>query len=312
MEDLIIKYIVGEASTEEKKQLANWLQASKDNQALMDSYQKTWEASRQAKNVSPKNTEAAWQQFQSKINEHTAVPIAAKRPFRQIGYAAAALLIICLGIYFLQNNKATIYTNKDMAKVIALNDNSKITLNKNASLSTDGQFNKRNREVELQGEAFFEVAKNAQLPFKIKVANVAVQVIGTAFNIKSTEEAVEIAVESGIVAVNVGKQSFKLYADDQIYIPHNGQHIQQSKIENELYKYYRNNTFICNNTPLSALIASLEEAYHVQISIANKSLQAQLITGKYDRNSSIEHILSIVTMTLNAHYTFDGTKYIIE
>lgn len=124
-------------------------------------------------------------------------PAKAKRPkIHQLWWAAAASLVIMLGVglYFFRDTKkeatffATSYTTKvGERKRITLPDGSIVWLNAKSNLMLDKAFNKGNREVLLKGEAFFDV-KHSKTPFRVHTDQFAVNVLGTAFNVKAYAE----------------------------------------------------------------------------------------------------------------------------
>ncbi|MBK7131283.1 MAG: FecR domain-containing protein [Bacteroidales bacterium] len=98
--------------------------------------------------------------------------------------------------------------------VISLPDGSKISLNRNSQLTYRENFGKKNRNVKLTGEAFFEIAPDASKPFIIDAGKADVRVVGTSFNVitNNTESEVEVYVKTGkvILSDKSGSQSIAL------------------------------------------------------------------------------------------------------
>src|SRR5690606_20542248 len=140
---------------------------------------------------------------------------------------------------------------------------------KSSKLIQANKFNKKDRVVKLEGEAFFDIAKNAEKPFIVQVDKIKVEVLGTSFNVKSYDSLTEVVVETGKVKVQTPKGSFTLLPKETILVNNNTYQITQSHISNQLYQYFRTNLFVCDNTPLNELIFALNKAYNVNIKIKN-------------------------------------------
>ena len=139
------------------------------------------------------NTEANWQALKSQIEQ----PAKTKTftPWSSfVKYAAAAVVIFVAGWFLLKpsKNEFTAFTigkfystGAKETLTVKLDDGTKITLNQNSSLSIDKNFNSNARLVELDGEAYFDVAKNPEKPFITKSKNTYTKVLGTSFEIES-------------------------------------------------------------------------------------------------------------------------------
>jgi ferric-dicitrate binding protein FerR (iron transport regulator) len=80
-----------------------------------------------------------------------------------------------------------VYQADNTAKKFILKDGSAVWLNKHSKLMLPENFNRRTRSVSIEGEAYFEVANNAEFPFIISTGNTFIKVIGTAFNVKAVK-----------------------------------------------------------------------------------------------------------------------------
>ena len=218
-EDLLIKYIIGEATSSEKRKVDLWLKASDDNVKTLEQFRFILESSKQFAEDSPADTLEEWEMFKMK----TRTPMGAAKVNTGAWYSgwiqmAAAILILIVGvwaghyIYKRQTYQSTaLVTLKTQNKVLTdtLPDGSIVHMNKNSSLSYTENFKAR-REIKLIGEAFFTVKHDESLPFTVHAANVNIRDVGTAFNVKSKTGYVEIIVETGIVQVSKNASSVRL------------------------------------------------------------------------------------------------------
>lgn len=315
MEDLLIKYIVGEADEQEQQQLEDWMAADPENRKSYERIRTIWENSKMPGVTAAPDVNAAWQRFTVKraAEETTEVPMTLRKggQWKKISMAAAVVLIVLSGILLYWNTPVK-YETLAQSEIVKLPDHSVITLNNNSTLSYSRSFNKKERVVNLKGEGFFDVAKNPEKPFLIHVEDVDVMVLGTSFNVRSTKALTEVSVETGVVRVTQGKEIYTLRANDKLVISKTGKQAMVGKIENKLYQYYRTNVFVCDSTPLPELIECLSNAYGVNIKVENPLLTRQHLTSKYPKTDSVQNILEKVALTLSARLEKQGATYVFK
>lgn len=303
-ESMLIRYILEEASESEALEIERWIKASDTNTRQFEQTKFILETSRHLAQASPISETDAWEKFKE-IRDTRKEP-ARIRPMFGSGpwLKIAASIVLVAGLastayyfYHQDNTKSEYVTVKTRDKVLTdtLPDGSVIHLNKNASIRYAGNF-KLNRDIKLMGEAFFNVAHNSSSPFTVHVNDVDVRDVGTAFNINSSNNRVEIIVESGIVNVTRHTASIELKKQEMINITPGDQQLKKEKNNDLLYNYYRTNEFVANHTPLQRLIDRLNEAYGSDIRIENKALLNTPITGTFP-NTSLDKILQVIMLT---------------
>src|SRR5690606_1158171 len=133
-------------------------------------------------------------------------PYKEKREDAQWNWGIAASLLLLFGLFFYQTGVPDILKNRDVAyqtgfgerQEIKLDDGSLITLNANSELKWKGDWeNKGSRHAYLKGEAFFEVEKRDGISFTVHTGDVAVEVLGTSFNVDSREKKTEVYLDEG-------------------------------------------------------------------------------------------------------------------
>lgn len=316
MEDLLIKYIVGEADEQEQQQLEDWMAAAPENRKSYERIRTIWENSKMPGAATVPDVNAAWQRFKvnrAAVEETPEVRMTLRKggQWKKISMAAAAVLIVLSGFLFYWNTPVK-YETLAQSEIVKLPDHSVITLNNNSALSYSRSFNKKERVVHLKGEGFFDVAKNPEKPFLIHVEDVDVMVLGTSFNVRSTQSLTEVSVETGIVKVTKGKDIYTLRANEKLVISKTGKQAMVGKIENKLYQYYRTNLFVCDSTPLPELIECLSNAYGVNIKVDNPLLTRQHVTSKFPKTDSVQNILEKVALTLSARLEKQGVTYVFK
>ena len=218
IQDLVAKYVAGEATQEEINKVHDWGNENPSNKKFIENYLNVWKLADKPgiQKELAIDVEAEWAQFlvniQGKTSTTKEISLPAKSKERSsmwLRFAAIFLITILSSYaiyYFIINSKTTYYAeNTDMA--VVLPDGSKITLNAGSELSFMKQFRGDKRIVKLTGEAFFEVTTDPQKPFIVDLGASSVIVVGTSFNIHAYTESrfIEVVVATGKVKFTTSK-----------------------------------------------------------------------------------------------------------
>lgn len=316
-DDLLVKHLLDTTTPSEKAAVTAWLAEKAEHQRYFEHFRLIWEESRKLAAVSTVNENDAWSRFQQRVgaNENTTRIVKmdtgfAWRPFLRI----AAVLVIMIGAagawYISQHHNAPlIVSSGEQIKQDVLPDGSQVTLNKQSTITYAG--NNKQRSVKLEGEAFFDVAQDPGKPFVIKVNDVTVRVLGTSFNVKSTHGKTEVIVETGAVEVTRNNKSVQLKQHEKAVITGQQEAFTKQSNTDELYSYYRTQTFVCNNTPLWKLVEILNEAYGVNIVIANNDKRDLQINSTFT-NSSLDSTLKVIGLTYEIAVEKQGSQIILK
>jgi len=314
MDELLLKYLLQESSEEEEKQVSYWLQQNEKNKQYFEQLKLIWEQSKNLESDRKVDVNAAWAQFEQKIkNIETPAKTSPKKKalFSLARMAAAVLLVGVVGLYFYINNRPVVLLAQQSVRQATLPDQSVVTLNKHAVLRFPQSFNQKERKINLEGEAFFEVTKNKEKPFEVEVNGVLVKVLGTSFNIKSKHSATEIIVETGRVQVTANGQTIELLPGQKVKVYKGSTDLNIEENTGLLYNYYRSQELICNNTPLIQLVETLNDAYDADIQIARADLAQQRITTRFQL-TELDKILEVVAATLNISVIHKEGKIILQ
>ncbi len=201
---------------------------------------------------------------------------------------------------------------------IKLSDGTMVWLNAGSSLRFPIQFHEKLifREVELVGEAFFQVAKNTEQPFLVKTSGVVVKVLGTAFNISSygDEENIKTTLVEG--SVNITDKSNK---SNQTIIKPNQQCVfakASGKLTNkvvdvEKYIAWIDNRLLFENDPFHEIIKKIERSYNVEITCENFALNNTRFTGEFDIED-VNEVLATFNASTPFHYKIKNNQIIIS
>ncbi|GHT12119.1 anti-sigma factor [Bacteroidia bacterium] len=303
--DLIIaRHFGGTASPQETQSLQEWLLASEKNRAFFSTL-----VSKQKV-----NTHAAWGKVSEYIHRvSTNRPVIWLRP--ALRYAAAIALLVglsALGYTILWQPAPTILAtveSVETAQQHTLQDSSSVFLNKDSRLSYIGNYGKGKRELQLTGEAFFEVAPLGEGQFLVHAEEVLIKDIGTAFNVQAYP-----ASDSIIVFVQHGEVQFYTLTNEGLTL-----HAGETGIFDKRTKAftrtagdanaiaYKTHLFVFHNTPLGKAIADISKVYNVHIALADPALAAHTISVTFE-NESIEEIVGIIGETLDLRATTSPKK----
>lgn len=168
------------------------------------------------------------------------------------------------------------------------------------------------REVELEGEGYFRVARNEKMPFIVRTKRLDVQVLGTRFDVKSysTDEIVSVSVESGKVQVDLPEAMMRLTAKEQVLINTvSGEY--SKKTEDRGVAVWMKGGLRFYSTPIRDVAKELERVYNCRITFASGQDFNNLITGEHD-NKSLEAVLkSIEFISGDIKYKKEGIHVLL-
>lgn len=322
-EDLLIKYLLDEASADEALEVEAWKAIRSANARKLEEIKIILETSKRLAQASPLDETEAWERFkskrgQAKNEQGRLVPMRVHSNWLRI--AAAALLFIGGGwmAYYFYHGKSggsanwVILKTENQVREETLPDGSTVHINKNSVLAYSDNF-KSKREVKLTGEAFFNVKHNDAVPFMVQVEDINIRDLGTAFNIKIRQHHIEVIVESGTVKVSKNKEAVQLNAQQMVSIKTGDKGLRVERNSDELYNYYMSNTFAAKKTPLWRLINVLNEAYGADIRIENSALRNAPITVTIRLQDSLDSILNLISLTTpDLHVQKAGGTYTIK
>lgn len=315
-DDLPVKYLLGEASPEERRQVEAWAAASEGNKKYLEQLRYVWVESKKLEAVSTVDENAAWQKFKQKIAAQPAAPktIPLGRSTNWMRVAAALIMMIggsYMAYFYLYSGRIITLESDGTVLAQTLPDGTTVTLNKHASISYPKNFTGDSREVTLQGEAFFNVTPDKSKPFIIHANEADVRVVGTSFNVKSSSNETEVIVETGVVQVSKNLKGVILNPKEKATVKKNRALPVKETTDDELHNYYRTKEFVCNNTPLSRLVPVLNEAYDTKIVITNSELNDLRLTTTF-HNQSLDNILSVIGETFNISVEKTGEQIILK
>lgn len=206
----------------------------------------------------------------------------------------------------------TISTPKGGTYEILLPDGTRVWLNALSSLRFPTSFAGKERKVEITGEAYFEVAKNKVMPFKVATGNMETEVFGTHFNIMAygDEQTINTTLLEGSVKVSSNGKSVLLSPDQQARLTKNSNDLTMEKdVDAEAEIAWKTGFFHFNDADISAVMRQLSRWYDVEISYSG-NIPTDRITGKMSRNFTLSKVLKVLELS-DVHYKIEGKKIIV-
>jgi transmembrane sensor len=296
------------------------------NRFMSDDYQKSAEKWKEIKDMgSEKNIDVdkAWEKVFSKINQEDKTKSAKSTGIitmrrTLIRVAAVALVLVSLGTaaFYIANTgafskKIACSTGNDQKNLlIELSDGSRIFLNRNSELKYRGNFGKNSRNVILTGEAFFDIAADASKPFIIDAGNASVKVVGTSFNVitSNADSEVEVFVKTGKVLISDSGNSQTIELDPGYIGKINTDKAEKAVNSDPNYLSWNTGLLVYNGQTLDVVFKDLKRVYNMDIVADDKSILENRWTSPID-NQNQETIIRLICVSFNLSYTLDGNVY---
>ena len=266
-------------------------------------------------------------------DDNTASIIEIQRPKKnrlwlRIAAAAIALIVLSASFYFFRINNpgntamrlAELKTKNGSIAKIRLADGTLVTLNALSTLSYPKTFNGKTREVFLSGEAFFDVAKDHSHPFIVHTNQSDIQVLGTAFDIKSYKNDPQFEAtlfRGSIQATLKDNPAIKviLKPTDKLLIQHTSYSLtKETYFDNSntlnIETAWMNNKLVFKNEPFEQLANSLERKYGNNIIFKNDVLKSIKFTGEFEKEDINQILLSLKIVT-RFNYKISGNNIYI-
>jgi transmembrane sensor len=312
----IERYISGQADEKELAWIDNLFLDGEENEVLRESLKKDWCKMVSDESVSDVNLDAILDRVHHIIgkNENFKRQKPIQR-FLRIYMKVAAILLIplliaFLGYKFLENKTASekpvissIYAPMGARVSFNLPDGTKGMLNSGSTLSYSVPFNS-NRQVNLDGEAWFDVCHDDNHPFEINSGTSTVKVYGTRFNMSAypEESFVEVVLEEGKVSYRnneVPKEVNLLPSERLIF--RNG-NVSKSITDPAKYNAWTQGKLVFRGDPMAEVARRIERWYNVKVNMADKELNRYSFRGIF-LDDSLEDVLKFLCMTSPIRYT---------
>ncbi len=249
-------------------------------------------------------------------------------------------------LIFKPSEKATIITYSEIKaplgskSEVVLPDGSKVWLNAGSKIRYQSSFNKKNRNIFLEGEAYFKVNKNKQLPFIVKTGDLNIVAIGTEFNVKAYNEdgIIETTLIEGKVTIRNDRQAKNHYvqqvslepkqkavylraklqlriediktirkSNPEVIKPEKGVVYVAEKIDPEPIISWKDDRLIIRGEEMRSLAIKLERKYNISILFESENIKQFRFTGTLE-DETLTQVLDVIKLSAPIDYELDGKK----
>ena len=302
--ELITRYLSGDANQREVDELEQWVSASLENRAAYKEIKKTWTLSGMAKADATIDVEGAWQKTSAALFDKTKVAsLTPTHTLRRWLSIAASLLLLAVASFAVYQQvkgprqlQAATTSNKES---IELSDGSRVVLNRASQLSFNTNEDTHVREVDLSGDAFFDVARDENRPFVIQAGGIEVEVLGTSFYVdaRKNQDEIQVVVESGQVAVRINGSEEILSANETAIYQRDARRLMKQANTDANFMSVKTNKLLFENSLIPEVVFAINRHFNANILIKNKSLENCRLTSTFD-NKSLPATLAIIESSL--------------
>jgi ferric-dicitrate binding protein FerR (iron transport regulator) len=310
-ENIIEKYLAGKASEEEVKQIFEWVEADAGNKDILIQYKKAVALLSSGN----ENVSEAW--------THFLLPQLKVRKTRQYilrSAQIAALLVFVFGLgmlaynmFIVQSRENPIYTSGLKVDVplgqianLTLPDGTKVILNSGTTLEYGHRFGLGQREVYLEGEAFFEVFRDHNHPFIVNTTSLDFKVYGTSFNIEAYPDDINTnaTLVNGSLGIidKSGKEITRLDPGENLFFDRHNTKVIKKRVDTGMYTSWRDGIIIFRNEKLKDIAKKMERWYNLEIVIQREALAEESYYGSIMRNKPVDQILEVLKLTSSIEY----------
>ncbi|MDX9881593.1 MAG: DUF4974 domain-containing protein [Prolixibacteraceae bacterium] len=318
---LIRNYTKGRYSFRDLKQIARWFQDVRyyhDIRSVIDSH---WEEFELDGIQVEKDLSAVFNRLKEKIlAEKNAIGF--RQRFIRVYVRVAAVLLIPLLIYSAYSMVDRVFNSPDdfpWVEIVSpagtrthfdLPDGTKVSLNSNTRLKYKANF-KKNRQIALEGEAWFNVYHDVSSPFTVQTDVLDVKVLGTKFSVVSIEEenSVEVILEEGKVQLTGKGDSFSeiLHPDQGFFYNKETRCGRIAGVDARYLTSWKDGVLVFRNEPLGEVTKKLGRWYNVKFNIVNPELEGFRYRATFG-DEPLEEVLRLISLTVPVKYEIKERK----
>jgi transmembrane sensor len=286
---------------------------------------KQWKELREMNDDKEINIDKAWDKLYSRLSANgliTETKVIRRYFVRTVFFRIAAIVILLLGIgsVLVYLNEKGVLSSKTIVATtdnqknlqVTLPDGSNIFLNRNTRLSYRKNFSSHSRNVDLSGEAFFEIVPDEKNPFNVNAGKASIKVVGTSFNVitSNSDSELEVFVETGKVLVSANEGTNNLILDPGYIGTINSGSSEKSLNDDPNYMAWNTGVLIYDGQSLEKVFSDLKKVYNMDIVTDDpRILENRWTTNGPIDNEPQETIIRLICVSFNLSYTTDGNVY---
>ena len=272
LKELAVRYFEGPIAPEEECELFGFLAASPENAALMREWEREWKQ----RHVPSADVLRSLARLNGKI-ERRENRIRARRRWLRFSAAAAVLILI------------SAFTTRHLIHP----EGSQVWLNAGSTLNYRSDFNRSSRDIGLSGEAYFEVARNADLPFRVQARGCTFTVLGTRFNISAYDEDPDVlaALMEGSLQFESSRSTETMVPGDLITYDCRTMEASRRQVDTDQFRSWIDGIIRYDAISLPALLRRLAREYDVKIELCTDAFDDKTFRISLTEAQDIESIM---------------------
>jgi transmembrane sensor len=308
---LFQKYLNNTCTPAELEELFALLEDEANMEAIDSNLSDLWRATPDRAQAETSNLH---ERFQEKLKDQKPAYRLPTRRLSIIKWAAAACFVLAIGaVVFNLNTKEAVPVSSSLVstginpavKRVQLSDGSIVILNKGSHLNYPTKFSGNQREVHLTGEAYFDIKHDAKRPFLVRSGKLLTRVLGTAFNIKTTnsDSQVEVVVSRGKVAVSDPKKTLAvLLPNEKISYDGNASAFRKEATNANLATLWKEEDLVLDNIPLEQAIRKIEARYGTSIKLKNEEIKNCRFTAYFLNTTNLHQVIQVISNINHLNY----------
>ncbi|MBX2821705.1 MAG: FecR domain-containing protein [Rhodothermaceae bacterium] len=319
-ETLIHKRLSGELTHEEESVLNEWLEESPQHRAHLEEAERIWKLTGDAgMDMEPDmdiDLENEMARFNERIQADSPAPVKPIKRLRLVWRYAAAAVVLMSSVLFLMQSELVgddfmlVETGEGETREVTLPDKSTVLLNENSRVSFSKKFSER--EIQMNGEVYFDVERDESRPFRVHSGKGMVEVLGTSFVVRyrADESDIQVTVSTGRVAISIpeanqrevlepGYKGRLVRATNEIFVAPN---------DNPDYQLWRNRVLSFDITPLSDVIQEMRTHFGIVIEDPSEALTSCTLTAVFT-SPRLDDVLQSLSFTFDVDVSIQNGVY---
>ncbi|WP_418214517.1 FecR family protein [Bacteroides difficilis] len=323
-EDIINRYLTGQCSEEELIEVNAWMKESEENARQLFRMEEIYHLGKFDQYADGPRMLRAEKRLYKKLDEEKGKQNKILRMHRWMKYAAVIAIIFSIsggiGYWFYHNGTdqqmMVAVANEGIVKEVVLPDGTKVWLNNSATLKYPREFSEKERNVHLEGEAYFEVTKNRHKPFTVQSDAMRVRVLGTTFNFKCDKRCrvAEATLIEGEIEVKGNKEEGQiiLTPGQRAELNKSNGRLTVKQVDAKLDAVWHDNLIPFQKADIFTITRTLERFYDVKIILSPDMKPDKTYSGVLKRKSDIESVLKSLQNSIPIDYKIVGNNIFIS
>jgi ferric-dicitrate binding protein FerR (iron transport regulator) len=316
---IISKYLKGQTSEEENHQLYDWTHHTPENKKRLFGEKDIWDTLGFHSNLKGYEVNSELELVKSRITPRQPRSYIVGRQILKM----AAMLLVTFGLGWasqfisFSGNQPTgpvvmqdIFVPRGQVNQVFLADGTRIWINSESHLIAPSVFTAKDRVVKLNGEAFFEVARDKKRPFRVEVNGQQIEVLGTSFNVRAYDNSneIETTLTSGSVQLKIGSRIAQLKPGEQSVFDRKTSQLSFQMVDPVTFSSWKDGRYEFQNKNLIEVFKVIERWYDVEITADQTYFAGMHFSGVIKRNKDAKHFLELLNHSIPIKYEINLDK----